>query len=130
MAVITKEELVEAYKKKKIGITSKWGIKQHLQSNPQYYTKEARDYLIQIAKERGYSDREIDALISAAGEQSKRNNSWPEMFRQIGFVFLVVLPVLYLCLQLLTSQKYESIGWTVLLLFGVGSFWFMWKRGW
>jgi len=130
MTIITKEDLVEAYNKKKIWLRTKWGLKQHLQSNPQYYTPEARDYLIQIAKEQGYSDGEIAAIIGEGKKKIKRNNTWAEGFRQIGFVFLIFLPLLYLSLQLLTSQKYESIGWAVLILLGAGSFWFMWKRGW
>lgn len=124
----TKEDLEDAYKKRKLGVNSKWAIKSHLESDESIYTTEAREYLISIAKQKGFSDHEVDSIIKEGALKRQRNNSWKETFFKFCFVGIVI--VLTLLMLPPVFKVNSSLGVLVSVFVIIGLVSFMWKRGW
>ncbi len=124
----TKDDLEDAHKRKKLGLRGKWNIKQHLESDRSYYTTEARQYLIEIAKQEGLSETEISQIIRKGEEKRKMQDTWKETllkFTAVGVVLALCIFVLPAIFNInMKMGIFSSMGLTIAIVL------FMWKRGW
>lgn len=126
---ITKEYIEQGYRVKKIGISSKWGIKTHLQEDPRCYTPEAWEYLMVIARENGFTDEEIKEILVSAEKVREQLTTWREFFLRLGFLLVVCIAVIVLAL-LSNIPGFNAISIIALIILSVWVFGVTWKRGW
>lgn len=100
MSLITRDFLETGYRKGRWGISTQWGIKMHLSEDPMLYTKDARNFLVEIAREKGISDQEIERQIKRGITVASRKRSrWYPFLIGLGVIGVVAISIGFLLLQ-------------------------------
>jgi hypothetical protein len=123
---ITRKDLQEAYEEKRRTVRSKRGIKGHLKTYEHYYTPSARKYLIEIARNEGLSDTEINTLIKKAERNQKRWDSWQGLLEQLSATAIVLFVIFFLLVP--TFNYNHNLGVVLSIIFVALVFWYLWKR--